>query len=157
MKRTTTILLISALLGSGSAAATDWVVKPVQGASGQASKCIMESDKKEIFDGYQNIAIYIVVDGASVAVKSASVLDPGFSDIGMHVDKDAFIAMDKVIQDKTASFDSNYAIIVEEFKRGLKVNVQLRFWPTWPVTGTHSATLSLIGFTKAFAELSDCK
>jgi hypothetical protein len=65
--------------------------------------------------------------------------------------------MDKVIQDKTASFDSNYAIIVEEFKRGLKVNVQLRFWPTWPVTGTHSATLSLIGFTKAFAELSDCK
>jgi hypothetical protein len=157
MKRTTTILLISALLGSGSVAAADWVVKPVQGASGQASKCIMESDKKEIFDGYQNIAIYIVVDGASVAVKSASVLDPGFSDIGMHVDKDAFIAMDKVIQDKTASFDSNYAIIVEEFKRGLKVNVQLRFWPTWPVTGTHSATLSLIGFTKGFTEMSDCK
>lgn len=156
MKRTTTILLISALLGSGSAAA-NWVVKPVQGASGQASKCLLESEKKEIFDGYQNIAIYIVVDGASVAVKSASVLDAGFSDIGMQVDKDAFIAMDKVIQDRTASFDANYAIIVEEFKRGLKVNVQLRFWPTWPVTGTHSATLSLIGFTKAFTEMSDCK
>lgn len=157
MKRTTTILLISALLGSGSATAADWVVKPVQGASGQASKCILESEKKEIFDGYQNITFYIVVDGASVAVKSASVLDPGFSDIGMKADKDAFIAMDKVIQDKTASFDSNYAVIVEEFKRGLKVNVQLRFWPTWPVTGTHSATLSLIGFTKGFTEMSDCK
>lgn len=156
MKRTTTILLISALLGSGSAAA-NWVVKPVQAALGQASKCILESEKKEIFDGYQKTAIYIVVDGASVAVKSASLLDPGFSDIGMKVDKDAFIATDKVIQDKTASFDSNYAIIVEEFKRGLKVNVQLRFWPTWPVTGTHSATLSLIGFTKAFTEMSDCK
>jgi hypothetical protein len=156
MKRTTTILLISALLGSGSAAA-DWVVKPVQDASRQASKCILESEKKEIFDGYQNITFYIVVDGASVAVKSASVLDPGFADIGVKVDKDAFIAMDKVIQDKTASFDSNYAVIVEEFKRGLKANVQLRFWPTWPVTGTHSATLSLIGFTKGFTEMSDCK
>ena len=32
----------------------------------------------------------------------------------------------------------------------------LRFWPEWPATGTHSATFSLIGFTKAYGELSGC-
>lgn len=111
----------------------------------------------EVFDGYQKTAVYIVVDGASVAVKSASVLDPGFSDIGMQVDKKAFIAVDKITQDKTALFDSNYAVIIEQFKPGLEVRVQLRFWPTWPATGTHSASFSLIGFTKAFTEMSECK
>jgi hypothetical protein len=35
--------------------------------------------------------------------------------------------------------------------------VQLRFWPTWPATGTHSVTFSLIGFTRAYAQLGDCK
>lgn len=111
----------------------------------------------EVFDGYQHTAVYIVVDGASVAVKSASVLDPGFSDIGMQVDKKAFVVVDKITQDKTALFDSNYGVIIEQFKPGLEVTVQLRFWPTWPATGTHSARFSLIGFTKAFTEMSKCK
>jgi hypothetical protein len=37
------------------------------------------------------------------------------------------------------------------------VQVQLRFWPTWPKTGTHSATFSLIGFTRTHAGLAECR
>ena len=29
----------------------------------------------------------------------------------------------------------------------------LRFWPTWPETGTHAVVLSLIGFTRAWDEM----
>jgi hypothetical protein len=35
--------------------------------------------------------------------------------------------------------------------------VRLRFWPTWPATGTHSATFSLIGFTRAYEQLAGCR
>jgi hypothetical protein len=31
--------------------------------------------------------------------------------------------------------------------------VTLRFWPTWPETGTHAIEVSLIGFTKAWDEM----
>jgi hypothetical protein len=153
MIRIAIILLATALLGSGSAVAS-WFAKPVDS---QASKCSLESRKTEIFDGYQNTTIYIIVDGVSVAVKSASVLDPGFSDIHIQVDKKTAFPVDKVIQNKTALFDSNYAAIIEQFIAGIEVKVNLRFWPTWPATGVHSAKFSLIGFTKALKEMSDCR
>lgn len=156
MKRFSSILFIFTLLASGSAGA-GWLVKSAPDAAGQTVRCLLESEKMEIFDGYQNVPIYLVLGASTVTVKSVSVLDASFSDIGMQVDKDAFIPMDKLIQDKSASFDSHYATIVDEFKRGIKLNVQLRFWPTWPATGTHAASFSLIGFTKAYTEFSACK
>jgi hypothetical protein len=85
------------------------------------------------------------------------VLDAGFSDIGMAVDQEEFIPMDKLGGEKTALFDSKYDRIVEQFKAGTRVRVQLRFWPTWPATGTHSTEFTLIGFTKAFGDLSGCR
>ena len=54
-------------------------------------------------------------------------------------------------------FAAQYQTLVDEFKRGRRVRVQLRFWSTWPKTGTHSATFSLIGFTRAHAGLADCR
>jgi hypothetical protein len=54
-------------------------------------------------------------------------------------------------------FTSRYEAVVEQFKRGEAVRVQLRFWPEWPKTGTHSATFSLIGFTRAYGRLSECR
>ena len=65
--------------------------------------------------------------------------------------------MDQLKGEKTALFDSKYDRVVAEFKAGLEVRVQLRFWPTWPATGTHSATFSLIGFTHAYEQLAGCQ
>ena len=126
MTRITVTLLAIALCAGGNATA-NWSVMKLEG---QESKCMLESERIEIFDGYQNTAIRMVVDGNSVAVKSVSTLDPGFSDIGIQVDKKAFIHANKVTQDKTASFDINHAALIEQFKAGLEVTVQLRFWPT---------------------------
>ena len=46
-------------------------------------------------------------------------------------------------------------LLIDQFKAGLKARVQLRFWPTWPETGTHSVEVSLIGFTKAWEEMQE--
>ena len=61
------------------------------------------------------------------------------------------------VADRKALFDSNYERVVAQFKAGTRVKVQLRFWPTWPATGTHATTLSLIGFTRAYGELAECR
>jgi hypothetical protein len=149
------VLVLMAL--GGPAAAEDWTVKSVPRTDGSGTRCRLESGRQALSDGYQTTTAYLTVDGRSVAVSTASNLDPGQGDIGLAVDEDALVPMDKLAGPKTALFDSRHAHLVERFKAGLRVRVQLRFWPEWPATGTHAATFSLIGFTKAYGELASCR
>ncbi|HXZ96601.1 MAG TPA: hypothetical protein VEG37_06075 [Burkholderiales bacterium] len=135
--------------------AAEWQVS--KELSGNKDSCITTSAKMPVDDGYQKISAQIIVDSKTVTVKTESELDPGFSDIGLKVGNRDWIPMDKVGQKKLAVFETNYSKIVEEFKIGREVTVRLRFWPTWPVTGTHPVSFSLIGFTKAYAEAMACK
>jgi len=132
--------------------AADWTVK-----SGDGSGCILESSPESLSDGYQTTSARIRVDGKMVSVSSPSVFDAGSKDIRIVVDEQEIVPMDRLADPRTAVFESQYAALVEQFKRGLRARVQLRFWPTWPATGTHSATFSLIGFTRAHAQLGECK
>jgi hypothetical protein len=149
-------LLAGALAGPAPAVA-QWTlrVEPVTG--GTAGRCAMVSERQELPDGYQKTWAQIVVDRQVVRVTSASQLDPGDGDIGLVVDDGTFIRIDEVVDSRTALFRTQYDLLVEEFKRGVKARVQLRFWPTWPKTGTHAATFSLIGFTRTHAGLAECR
>jgi hypothetical protein len=135
-----------------SVAAAEWAVKPGTGAA-----CVVESAPEPISDGYQATTARIHVDGKTVVVSSPSVLDPGFNDIGIAVDDHEIVPMDRLADSRTAVFESRYPAIVEQFKRGLRARVQLRFWPTWPATGVQSATVSLIGFSRAYARRDECR
>jgi|SRR5215471_1075264 len=146
-------MLVSILLVSVPVAASaEWAVKARAGGG-----CAVESSPESLPDGYQTTTARIVVDARSVAVTSPSVFDPGFDDIAIEVDQGALTPMDRLADPRTATFESRYAALVDQFKRGLRARLQLRFWPTWPATGTHSAVVSLIGFTRAYAQLEDCK
>ena len=145
-------LLSILLLAEPATVAAEWAVKRGGGAG-----CALESTPQSLPDGYQNTTPYLRVDGKTVTVSSPSVFDPGFKDILIEVDQDPAVPMDRLADPRTVVFETGYGALVEQFKRGLRARVQLRFWPTWPATGTHSATFSLIGFTKAYAELDGCK
>ena len=138
------------LAASPATVAAEWTLKSGTG-------CVLESSPASLSDGYQATTARVVVDAKTVSVSSPSVLDAGFKDIGIAVDGEPLIPMDRLADSRTAVFESRHGALVEQFKRGLRARVQLRFWPTWPATGTHAATVSLIGFTKAYAELPDCK
>lgn len=138
-------------------AAEEWSVKTVPRTDGPGTRCVLESARQSLSDGYQDTMAYVTVDGRSVAVTSASNLDPGFADIGLAVDQEPLVPMDRVAGMKTAVFETKYGRLIELFKAGARLRVQLRFWPEWPTTGTRSATFSLIGFTKAYGELAGCR
>jgi hypothetical protein len=146
-----------ALATAGAAPAADWTVKAIQRTDGPGVRCVVESAGQPVWDGYQKTTAFISVAPKSVAITAASVLDGSFSDIDIAVDQEDVIRMDRLGGDKTAVFDSKYERVVDLFKAGTRVRVQLRFWPTWPATGIHSTEFSLIGFTKAFNELSGCR
>jgi hypothetical protein len=150
------VLLAGALAGPATAAA-QWTLRVEPTTGGTAVRCSIVSDRQELPDGYQKTWAQIVVDRQVVRVTSASQLDPGDGDIGLVVDDGQFIKVDEVVDSRTALFRTQYNLLVEDFRRGLKVRVQLRFWPTWPKTSTHSATFSLIGFTRTHAGLAECR
>lgn len=151
-----TVPIVLVLGSTGPVAAAEWAVKTIARGDGPGTRCVLESARQSLWDGYQSTTAHLTVDRQSVAVTSVSNLDAGFPDVGLSVDRGAFVPIDRLAGPKTAVFDSKHTRIVERFKAGARVQVQLRFWPEWPATGPHSATFSLIGFSKAYDALASC-
>ena len=85
---------------------------------------------------------------------SESTFDDTKGDLQIQVDKNEPVKFDGLDGPKAVIFKGPAAAsLVTQFKAGLKANVTLRFWPTWPETGTHSMVVSLIGFTRAWDEM----
>lgn len=148
----TAVLAALALVADPGSGAAEWTVTLVAGVG-----CVLESTPATLSDGYQPTTARIRVGRKTVSISSASVMDAGFNDIGIVVDQQDLLPADRLADARTAVFESHYGTLVDQFKRGARARLQLRFWPTWPVTGTHDATVSLIGFTRAYARLEDCK
>ena len=146
-----TAMALGLACAATAAWAENWEVTPGGGA------CLLASAKQPVHDGYQDVQAQILVDGRTIVVKTDSVLDGGFSDLGLKVANEPFIPIDGIRNRKQAVFEKQYARIVKLFKDGREVRVQLRFWPTWPATGTHSVSFSLMGFTKAYGEATQCR
>lgn len=149
-------LLIVALQPVAGTSVVAWTVKRTFDRQTNQALCHLESDPMSVNDGYQDIEASMRIHDHVVRVDTESPLDTGFSDIGLQVDNHDIIHLDQVASRKTALFTANYARIIQQFKAGHHVRVQLRFWPTWPATGTHSVTFSLIGFTKAYGQMQTC-
>jgi hypothetical protein len=141
-----TLALVLLLAGPGTAGVTEWTV----------DRCVLESSRQPLPDGYQQTTVHFTVTPRSVVLVAAAPLDGTGQDVGLKVDAEPFVRPDRV-EDRKALFDSKAAQLIAQFKAGTTVRVQLRFWPTWPATGTHATTMSLIGFTRAYDELSACR
>lgn len=154
---TLTLLVVLALLFTGAAAAeANWIAKPVFDPIKDQTRCMLESVKQVLNDGYQDTEIVLRVDERALLVVTKSNINAGKGDIGLQVDDHEFIPMDKVYLEQNIVFEKDIANIIEQFKKGLKAKFTLRFWPTYPDTGPKTLNFSLIGFTKAYGDLADC-
>ena len=137
------------LAGAAPAEKDAWTLTKVQ-----AGGCRLDSDKGSLSDGYQKTTAQVRVTPTEVRVLSESTFDDSKGDLSIQVDKQEAVKADALDGAKAVVFKGPAAAtLIAQFKAGLKANVTLRFWPTWPETGTHSIVVSLIGFTKAWDEM----
>ena len=137
------------LLGAAPPEKDAWTLTKVQGGG-----CRLEADKGSLSDGYQTTSVLVRVTATEVRVVSESTFDDTKGGLQIQVDKNEPVKFDGLDGPKAVIFKGPAAAsLVTQFKAGLKANVTLRFWPTWPETGTHSMVVSLIGFTRAWDEM----
>ncbi len=137
------------LLGAAPSEKDAWTLTKVQGGG-----CRLESDKGALSDGYQKTSLQVRVTATEVRVVSESTFDDSKGDLRIQVDKNEGIRADGLDGPKAVVFKGASAgTLIAQFKAGLKADVSMRFWPTWPETGTHSLVVSLIGFTRAWDEM----
>jgi len=137
------------LLGAAPPEKDAWTLTKIQGGG-----CRLDSDKGALSDGYQKTSLQVRVTATEVRVVSESTFDDSKGDLRIQVDKQDAIKADGLDGPKTVVFKGASAgTLIGQFKAGLKADVSMRFWPTWPETGTHSLVVSLIGFTRAWDEM----
>ena len=141
-----------------------WVTGPAQAAWTAALKpdpltrqprCLISSDPQSTPDGYDTTPVSLVFNGAGLLVITESELDPSFVDLQLVIDKNPPIRSLQIVHNKMVLvFDQDVPDLVRQLRTGRQAVVYLRFWPTWPVTGSFAVPFSLAGFNKALDALN---
>jgi hypothetical protein len=132
----------------------DW---KVWNPPGNQKGCVLETENARMSDGYSETKVKLRLTADVLLIKTNSNIDLSFKDVGLKVDRNDFIAADDVMDEKNVVFRSELATIVEQFIKGLRVTLQIRYWPTYPATNNYQTDFSLLGFTNAYQEYKSCQ
>ena len=127
-----------------------WVV------SDTATACVLETDDITLHDGYQDTRVRLNINNERLLVVTASNIDNSFDDTALQVDGRAVIRADADEDEQNLRFDTHIISIIDQFRKGNRVRVYLRFWPTYPATQRYEAVFSLAGFTRAWNDFMAC-
>jgi hypothetical protein len=150
------LILVAVTVLASQVASADWTAKVAYDPVKDESHCVVESPAQTIDDGYQDTEVFLRLDSTTLIVMTRSNVDTDDSNVGVRVDKHELIKPDSVYLEQNIVFKKDISKIIEQFKEGRRATFTLKFWPTYPGTGAKTATFSLIGFTKAYANLPDC-
>ncbi|MCK5382306.1 MAG: hypothetical protein KAJ65_00995 [Gammaproteobacteria bacterium] len=122
-----------------------------------ATSCVLETEEITLHDGYQDTRVRLNINNERLLVVTGSNIDTGFDDTALQVDGQAVIPADAAEDEQNLRFDAHMPTIIEQFRKGNRVRVYLRFWPTYPATQRYEAAFSLAGFTRAWNDYSACR
>jgi hypothetical protein len=147
-------ICVIALTLASAVAYADWTVRQ---ATAGSPVCVLETADITMHDGYQETWVRLNINAERLLVMTDSNIDTGFDDLALQVDGKALIQAGAAVDEKNLRFDSDMAAIIEQFRKGNKVRVYLRFWPTYPATQRYEAVFSLTGFTRTWNEFTQCR
>lgn len=150
------VALFIGVLGVAMPAGAEWSARRVYDPLKDQSRCVAESDLVRLHDGYQDTRLRLRVDQKTVAIVTESNIDSARPDTGIAVDDHPLLPFDVLTLEQTAVFQKHAETLIAQFKVGREASVRLHFWPTWAPKGLKSVTVSLVGFTRAYARLPDC-
>ena len=146
LKHSTVMLLLLAAAGVQA----EWQVHDSESA------CALETEDITLHDGYQDTRVRLNINNERLLIITGSNVDTGFEDTALQVDGHTVIPADTAEDEQNLRYDAHILSIIEQFKKGNRVRVYLRFWPSYPATQRFDAVFSLAGFTRAWNEYTTC-
>jgi hypothetical protein len=141
------------LLLSPMAVNADWKALKLPG---NMNVCTLETENEKMPDGYSETKVKLRLTPDALVINTNSNIDLSFNDVGLVVDNKEFIPATDVRDEKNVVFSSDLDTIIQQFIKGLRVTLHIRYWPTYPTTNNFKISFSLIGFTKAYHEYESC-
>ena len=121
-----------------------------------APACVLETDEITRHDGYQDTSVRLNINQQRLLVMTGSNVDPGFDDTALQVDGHAMITAVSADDEQNLRFDTGMPALIEQFRKGNRVRIYMRFWPTYPATQRVEIAFSLAGFTRAWNDYMAC-
>lgn len=119
-------------------------------------KCVLESNKLDFFDGYDNTGLKFRIMDDELYLLTRSNIDMSFKDVGVQVGANQIILADKVVDDQNVLIKKELPAFITQLRKKQEARIQLRFWPTYPATQTYSEDIKMDGFLSAYAEYQEC-
>ena len=120
-------------------------------------KCVLESNKIDFFDGYDNTGLTFRVLDDQLYLLTKSNIDMSFHDVGLQVGNNAFLHADSVVSDQNVVIAREMPKLLTQLRKTSETRVQLRFWPSYPATQAYSEVVTLDGFIPAYESYKDCQ
>ena len=120
-------------------------------------KCVLESNKIDFYDGYDNTGLKFRVLNNELYLLTKSNIDMSFNDVGIEISKNEFLHADKVVMDQDVLFRKEMPAFLSKLNQSSDIRVQLRFWPSYPATKTYSKMVAFNGFLSAYEAYTDCR
>jgi hypothetical protein len=130
-----------------------WAAKYVPDPQNASPRCMLESPRWVIDDGYAPTSVWVRVDPHLIHVVTESDIDLSFHDVGLRVDDGGLTPPDAVQALQNLVFARNAAPYIKTLQQGKTLSVDLRFWPTWPSQGRRTVTFDIDGLAPALARL----
>ena len=115
---------------SGMASDTNWSVREGPDPVSGGQRCLLESAEKTVDDGQTTTSMRVVFTGDAFVVITDSKVDLSYPDVGIRVDSQDAVPVDRMLGETSVVFDSDVDGLVERFARGTELRVALGFWPT---------------------------
>ena len=120
------------------------------------SACVLETEEITRHDGYQDTSVRLNINQQRLLVMTGSNVDTSFDDTALQVDGHAMMTAVSADEEQNLRFDTGMPALVEQFRKGNRVRIYMRFWPTYPATERFEIAFSLAGFTRAWNDYTAC-
>jgi len=119
--------------------------------------CVLESNKIDFYDGYDNTGLAFRVVNDELYLLTHSNIDMSFKDVGVQVGNNTFLHAEKIVGEQNVIFKKELPTLIAQLRKTREARIQLRFWPTYPATQAYSEVVNLEGFLTGYDQYQACK
>ncbi|PCJ44930.1 MAG: hypothetical protein COA99_06225 [Moraxellaceae bacterium] len=120
------------------------------------SQCLLTGTKNTMHDGQGDTPIYLEVSLKHITLHTKSNIDTSYADTGVFIGNQPIATIETLYTPTSVRFSSQYATLITSMKKHPTLEIELGFWPSWPVTHPYHASIVNESFESAYLALEKC-